>query len=78
MGLVSEYDEARGLGVVVDDAGASWSFHCTAIVDGSRTVDVGERVVFEVVAGHLGLMEAAELTKLDRTEASGPAAHGSR
>ncbi len=64
MGMVSEYDEARGLGIVVDDTGAAWSFHCTAIADGTRTVDAGERVAFEVVAGHLGVMEAAEVTKL--------------
>ncbi|MGH8987000.1 MAG: cold shock domain-containing protein [Acidimicrobiales bacterium] len=66
LGVVTELDERRGLGAVADDAGSTWPFHCTAITDGSRAVDVGARVAFCVVAGHLGRMEAAQVTKLGR------------
>jgi cold shock CspA family protein len=62
LGVVSAFDEARGLGTVTDDAGASWPFHCTRIADGTRTVEVGARVAFVVTAGHLGRFEATEVT----------------
>ncbi len=77
VGVVSAFDEARGLGTVtggvrdeenegaVDGDGRTWTFHCTAIADGSRTIEVGARVAFDVVPGHLGRMEATRVTKLD-------------
>jgi cold shock CspA family protein len=65
LGVVTGFDELRGLGTVADDAGGAWSFHCTAISDGTRTVAVGTPVAFEVVPGHLGRMEATRITKLD-------------
>jgi cold shock CspA family protein len=74
IGVVSAFDEARGLGTVTlrDDParagtgrpGQSWSFHCTAIADGTRTIDVGTPVAFELKPGHLGRMEATQVTKL--------------
>lgn len=64
LGVVTEFDEPRGLGTVADDAGRTWPFHCTAIADGTRTIGVGARVAFEVVPGHLGRMEATQVTKL--------------
>jgi cold shock CspA family protein len=60
-GVVSEFDEARGLGVVTADDGAELHFHCTAIADGTRSVPVGERVRFVVVAGPAGRWEAAHI-----------------
>lgn len=63
VGVVTAFDEARGLGSATDAAGAVWPFHCTQIVDGTRTIDVGTPVAFEVVPGHLGRMEAVQLTK---------------
>ena len=68
LGVVTEFDEARGLGVVADAAGEAWPFHCTAIADGTRTVEVGARVAFCVVAGRRGRMEAAQLTRVRREE----------
>lgn len=64
VGVVTEFDERRGLGTVAGDAGGTWPFHCTAITDGTRTIDAGARVAFCVVAGHLGRMEATRITKL--------------
>ena len=43
---VTSFDPTRGLGTVVDDAGASYGFHATAIADGTRTIAVGAEVVF--------------------------------
>jgi cold shock CspA family protein len=63
-GLVESFDEPRGLGVVRADDGAVLPFHCTAIADGSRTIEVGQAVRFIVVAGHLGRWEAAAISPL--------------
>lgn len=62
IGMVTEFDEPRGLGTVQADDGTSFRFHCTAIADGTRDVAVGTRVVFSVVAGHGGRYEARALT----------------
>ena len=57
-----EFDDAAGYGTVVADTGGGpWFFHCTAIRDGSRTIEVGARVGFEVVPGHQGRYEAIDL-----------------
>jgi cold shock CspA family protein len=42
----------------------AWPFHCTAIADGSRTVETGRRVRFDVVPGLLGRWEASGIEKL--------------
>jgi cold shock CspA family protein len=63
-GLVAEFDETRGLGVIRGDDGADVPFHCTAIADGSRTVETGRRVRFDVVPGLLGRWEASGIEKL--------------
>lgn len=60
-GTVAEFDEARGLGTVEVD-GAAYPFHCTAIADGSRTIEVGTAVTFEVSAGGMGRWEATAIT----------------
>ena len=61
-GTVSEFDEAKGYGTVRTEDGRELFFHCTQIADGSRTIAVGTDVTFEVVAGHMGRWEAAEIT----------------
>ena len=63
-GVVAEFDEPRGLGVIRGDDGADVPFHCTAITDGSRTVETGRRVRFDVVPGLLGRWEASGIEKL--------------
>jgi cold shock CspA family protein len=63
-GVVAEFDEPRGLGVIRGDEGADVPFHCTAIADGSRTVETGRRVRFDVVPGLLGRWEASSIEKL--------------
>jgi cold shock CspA family protein len=63
-GTVSAFDNHRGLGTITDRRGREWPFHCTAIADGSRTIEVGTAVVFCPVAGPLGQMEAAGVQSL--------------
>ena len=48
---VTEFDAGRGTGTVVTDEGRELPFHCTRITDGSRTIDVGARVVVDVGPG---------------------------
>jgi cold shock CspA family protein len=62
-GEVVSFDSPRGYGVVRGDDGAELTFHCTAIADGTREIDVGARVTFEVVPGHLGAWEAAAIAR---------------
>jgi cold shock CspA family protein len=61
-GYVTAFDDARGLGTVTGDDGTEHPFHCTAILDGSRTIDVGARVTFDLRPGRMGRYEAASLT----------------
>jgi cold shock CspA family protein len=60
-GAVVDFDDPRGLGTIRDDDGTELPFHCTAIADGSRTIDVGRRVRFDVVPGRLGRWEASAI-----------------
>jgi len=55
-GTVVEFDEAAGVGAVESDDGHRLFFHCTQIADGSRTIDVGAVVTFDVVAGGTGTL----------------------
>ncbi len=57
-GRVASFDRARGMGTVLDDSGASFGFHATAISDGTRDVAVGTVVAFTVSPGHRGRYEA--------------------
>jgi cold shock CspA family protein len=61
-GTVVDFDDERGLGTVRDDDGTTHPFHCTAIADGSRHVDVGAVVEYSLVAGRVGRHEADGLT----------------
>ena len=61
VGAVSAFDEHVGLGEVITADGAVHPFHCTAIADGTRRIEVGAAVVVDIVAGHLGQWEASRL-----------------
>ena len=60
-GVVASFDDPRGLGVVRAEDGTEYPFHCTAIADGTRTIEVGAAVDFEVVPGRMGRWEATNL-----------------
>lgn len=59
--LVVAFDEHRGLGEVEDADGRRFAFHCTEIVDGTRSIAVGTPVTFEIAPGPLGRWEAARI-----------------
>jgi cold shock CspA family protein len=59
-GVVTAFDEATGLGELAADDGSTLRFHCIEIADGTRTIAVGTRVRFEVLA-KLGRLEARSL-----------------
>ena len=61
-GTVTEFDDPRGLGTVNAEDGTAYPFHCTAIADGSRTIEVGTAVTFEVVPGRMGRWEGSQLS----------------
>ena len=60
-GVISHFDEPRGLGTIRSSTGEELPFHCTAIADGTRTISVGERVRFQVVPGRIGQWEATRI-----------------
>ena len=60
-GEVVAFDDHAGHGRVAVDGGEELFFHCAQIADGSRTIEVGARVAVEVVPGHRGRWEAADL-----------------
>jgi cold shock CspA family protein len=61
VGRVVVFDDDRGLGEIEADDGRRYSFHCTAIADGTRTIPVDAPVDFEVTAGPLGGYEAGSV-----------------
>ena len=60
-GTVASFQKDRGLGEIVTADGATYPFHCTAIADGSRDIEVGKQVNFSIAAGHLGRLEATDI-----------------
>ena len=62
LGRVAAFDAHVGLGEVASDDGQRFAFHCTAITDGSRRIEVGARVAFRVAPGGPGRWEATEVT----------------
>jgi cold shock CspA family protein len=59
---VETFDDFKGYGTLRTADGAELPFHCTALLDGTRTIDVGAAVTAEVVPGRLGRWEAARIT----------------
>jgi cold shock CspA family protein len=60
-GTVVSFDDPRGLGVVRSDDGVEHPFHCTAVADGTRSIEVGTAVTYRVVPGRLGCWEASDM-----------------
>jgi cold shock CspA family protein len=65
LGTVEAFDERVGLGTVRSADGVELSFHCTAITDGTRTIQVGVPVAFVASATHHGAHEARAVTPLN-------------
>ena len=62
-GAVADYDPDAGIGFVESDGGA-WLFHCTTISDGSRQIEPGTPVRFDVRAGGPGRWEAFDVAAI--------------
>ena len=60
-GTVASFEQDRGLGEIITTDGVIYPFHCTAIADGSRDIEVGKQVTFTIAAGHLGRLEATDI-----------------
>lgn len=58
-GVVATFDDHAGAGTIAEPGQADWSFHCTSIADGSRTIDVATPVAFRVEPGPNGLEAVA-------------------
>jgi cold shock CspA family protein len=63
-GQVETFDELRGDGVLVSDGGTMFYFHCVNIADGSRSVNLGQKVEARRGVGHLGHDEAFAIEKI--------------
>jgi cold shock CspA family protein len=59
-GTVTAFDEHVGLGEITADDGTVVAFQCVVIADGTRTIDVGTAVTFELIP-KLGRYEAAAI-----------------
>ncbi len=60
-GTVTAFDEPGGWGEITGDDGTVRPFHCTAIADGSRSIEVGAKVRFALGAGRMGRWEACDI-----------------
>lgn len=64
-GTVASFDAKVGLGTVRRADGTSYDFHCTAVSDGSRSIEVGRAVAFVVGPAGPGRWEARTVDPLD-------------
>jgi hypothetical protein len=62
VGTVVAFDAAVGLGEVARGDGVRFPFHLIEIADGTRTIDVGVAVTFQLLC-KLGRYEAAAVTR---------------
>ncbi len=61
-GVVSAFDESAGLGTISGAEGVEYPFHCIEIADGSRTIEPGAEVSFDLLA-KFGRWEAANISR---------------
>jgi CspA family cold shock protein len=61
-GVVTSFDETVGLGVIADASGDRFPFHCIEIADGSRSIEIGAEVSFDLLA-KFGRWEAANIRR---------------
>jgi hypothetical protein len=59
-GVVAEFDAATGLGTLLGDDGVQHRFPCIEIADGSRSIEVGAEVGFDLLP-KFGSYEAARI-----------------
>ena len=62
-GQVTEFDGAKGLGTVHGENGVDYLFHVIEITDGTRAIDVGQRVSFRPLP-RFGRFQAGRIHKI--------------
>lgn len=62
-GVVVAYDDHVGWGIVRGTSGIDLGFHCTALADGSRTIEVGVDVAYRIVPNGPGRWEATSIVR---------------
>ena len=62
LGTVREFDDEKGIGVIVGADDRSFLFQCIEIADGSRTIDAGRAVSFRPLA-RFGAFQAGAIEK---------------
>lgn len=62
--VVVSFDEARGDGLLRDQRGREFYFHCVQIADGTRRVDAGAFVQARRAVGLRGRDEAHDVVKI--------------
>jgi len=70
LGTVVAFDDPRGIGTV-RCGDRSVPFHCTAVTDGSRHIDVGTLVAVRIRAARLGRLEARSVHPLPAADGAG-------
>jgi cold shock CspA family protein len=63
-GVVLEFDAARGDGWLRGDDGVRYYLHCVELTDGTRLIDPGVRVSFDIRRGLLGADEARRISRI--------------
>ncbi len=67
-GTVTGFDESQGLGEIESGStGERFPFHATQLADGTRWIEIGAPVQFEVSAGGLGRYEAIRIRVVSTT-----------
>ncbi len=61
---VASFDVHVGLGVIATSDDVAYDFHCTAIADGTRTIEPGTEVSFIIGPAGPGRWEAIRLDPL--------------
>ncbi len=62
-GEVTEIDAAKGLGTVHGENGVDYLFHVVEIADGTRSIDLGQRVSFQPLP-KFGRFQAGRIRKV--------------
>jgi len=61
-GVISQFDERRGDGVLRSDHDEQFYFHCVNIADGTRRIAVGARATGRRAVGRCGVDEVVDVT----------------
>lgn len=62
-GTVTEFDGAKGLGTVRGENGVDYLFHVVEVTDGTRSIDLGQRVSFQPLP-KFGRFQAGRIHKV--------------